>query len=91
VLVFVPGVVTTVAGLLLLTPPTRAVVRPVLTAMAARRMPLITVATAAAAGNRHAPGRGEYIDGEVIDVVDVAGGDVDTADVERPALPRKPD
>ena len=90
VLVFVPGVVTTVAGLLLLTPPTRAVVRPVLTAMAARRMPLITVATAAA-GNRRATGRGEYIDGEVIDIVDVAGDDVDSADVERPALPRKLD
>jgi UPF0716 protein FxsA len=91
VLVFVPGVVTTVAGLLLLTPPTRAVVRPVLTAMAARRMPLITVASAAAASNRRAPGRGEYIDGEVIDVVDVADDDADTGGVERPALPRKPD
>jgi UPF0716 protein FxsA len=92
VLVFVPGVVTTVAGLLLLTPPTRAVVRPVLTAMAARRMPLITVASAAAgAGARSTAGRGDYIDGEVIDVVDVAGDDVDTSDVERPALPRKPD
>ena len=98
VLVFVPGVVTTVAGLLLLTPPTRAVARPVLTAMAARRMPLITVATAAAAGAgaRSTAGRGDYIDGEVIDVVDVAsddvpGDDVGTADVERPALPRKPD
>jgi UPF0716 protein FxsA len=90
VLVFVPGVVTTVAGLLLLTPPTRAVVRPVLTAMAARRMPLITVASAAAA-NRRTAGRGDYIDGEVIDVVDVAGDDVDTGGVERPALPRKPD
>ena len=97
VLVFVPGVVTTVAGLLLLTPPTRAVARPVLTAMAARRMPLITVATAAAgAGGRPTAGRGDYIDGEVIDVVDVAaedlpGDDVGTADVDRPALPRKPD
>ena len=96
VLVFIPGLVTTAAGLLLLAPPTRAVARPVLTAMAARRMPLITVATAAAAGAGSAAGRGDYIDGEVIDVVDVAsqdvpGGDVDTANVERPALPRKPD
>jgi UPF0716 protein FxsA len=79
VLVFVPGLVTTAAGLLLLMPPTRAVARPVLTALAARRMPLITVATAAA--SRSGAGRGDYIDGEVIDVVDV----------EPPALPRNPD
>src|SRR5690242_7111844 len=67
VLIFVPGLVTTAAGLLLMMPPTRAVARPVLTAMAARRMPLITVATVA--GSRRATGRGDYIDGEVIDVV----------------------
>jgi UPF0716 protein FxsA len=71
VLVFVPGLVTTVAGLLLLTPPTRAIARPVLTAMAARRMPLITVAGAAADSRSRAQARGDYIDGEVIDVVDV--------------------
>ena len=41
----------------------------VVTALAARRMPLITVATAAA--SRPAAGHGDYIDGEVIDVVDV--------------------
>ncbi len=93
VLVFVPGVVTTVAGLLLLTPPTRAVARPVLTALAVRRMPLITVATAAAAGARSSAGRGDYIDGEVIEVVDsdVVDSDVTVVDVEPPALPRKPD
>jgi UPF0716 protein FxsA len=80
VLVVVPGVVTTIAGLLLLTPPTRAVARPVLAAMAARRMPLITVATTAA-GARPRAGRGDYIDGEVVDVVDV----------EPTALPPSPD
>jgi len=52
VLVVIPGIVTTVFGLLLLLPPTRAVARPV-----ARRR--------------------DYIDGEVIDVVDF----------EQPALP----
>lgn len=67
VLVVVPGLVTTAAGLLLLAPPTRALARPLLIAMAARgmagRTPLITV--------RHrAGGHGDYIDGEVIDVVD---------------------
>jgi UPF0716 protein FxsA len=81
VLVFIPGLVTTAAGLLLLLPPTRAVARPVLAALAARRMPLITVATAAAG---HTAGHGDYIDGEVIDVRD------DTI-VERDALPPKTD
>ncbi len=86
VLVFIPGLVTTAAGLLLLLPPTRAVARPVLTAVAARRMPLITVATAAA--SRPAAGHGNYIDGEVIDVVDI---EPDVVAVERDALPPKTD
>jgi UPF0716 protein FxsA len=91
VLVFIPGLVSTAAGLLLLTPPTRAVARPVLTAMAARRIPLITVATTAA-GRRRA-GRGDYIEGEVIDVVDgdVDGDIVDVVDIDPPALPPKRD
>jgi UPF0716 protein FxsA len=86
VLVFIPGLVTTAAGLLLLLPPTRAAARPLLTAVAARRMPLITVATAAA--SRPVAGYGDYIDGEVIDVVDVDSGVVD---IEPQALPRKTD
>lgn len=84
-LVVVPGLVTTVAGLLLLLPATRAAVRPLVTAMAARgigrRVPLITVATAGA--DRYAPARpsrDDYIDGEVIDVTDV----------DPPALPGVP-
>ena len=91
VLVFIPGLVTTAAGLLLLIPPTRAVARPVLTAMAARRMPLITVAATGA--GRRGPGRGDYIEGEVIDVVDsdVDGDIVDVVDIEPPALPPKRD
>ncbi len=77
VLVVIPGLASSVAGALLLLPPTRAAARPLVTAMAARRVPLITVASAA--GYR-AP-RGDYIDGEVIDV----------ADIEPPALERKPE
>ncbi|MBV8862326.1 MAG: FxsA family protein [Mycobacterium sp.] len=61
-LVVIPGLVTTAAGLLLLLPPTRAAARPMLTAMAARHAPLITVT--------RRPQR-VYIDGEVIDVTDV--------------------
>jgi UPF0716 protein FxsA len=88
VLVVVPGIVTTVAGLLLLTPATRAIARPVVTAVAARRMPLITVGSRTrggpegwAAAGRGTSSRGDYIDGEVVDVVDV----------EPPALPPSPD
>jgi UPF0716 protein FxsA len=83
VLVFIPGLVTSALGLLLLLPPTRAAARPILTAVAlrgfGRRAPLITVATAGA--RRYTSGRGDYIDGEVIDVTDV----------EPDVLPRKPD
>jgi UPF0716 protein FxsA len=88
VLVVIPGLVTTVAGMLLLLPPTRAAARPVLTAMAARgigrRAPLITVTTVGA--DRYASTRQprpDYIDGEVIDVTDVA----DVTVVDPPALP----
>ena len=62
VLVVIPGIVTTGCGLLLLLPPARAVARPVAAAVAAKRIV--------------APRR-DYIDGEVIDVVDL----------EQPALP----
>jgi UPF0716 protein FxsA len=78
VLVVVPGLASSVVGALLLLPPTRAAARPLVTAMAARRMPLITVGTPAAASTA---GHGEYIDGEVIDVVDV----------QPPAVERQPE
>jgi UPF0716 protein FxsA len=85
VLVVVPGLITTAAGVLLLLPPTRAAARPMLTAMAARGIgrhaPLITVTTVGAdryAATPRPPT--DYIDGEVIDVTDVA-------DIDPPALP----
>ena len=84
VLIVIPGLASSVLGALLLLPPTRAAVRPLVTAMAARRAPLITAAAtgAGAAGWGYtAAGRGEYIDGEVIDVVDV----------EPQAVERKPE
>jgi len=71
----IPGLASSVVGALLLLPPTRAAARPLVTAMAARRMPLVAAAaagTGAAAGwGYDAAGRGDYIDGEVVDVVDV--------------------
>jgi UPF0716 protein FxsA len=63
VLVVVPGLVTTALGALLLVPATRVAARPLITLLAARRAPLITVASA---GASRYPGRGDYIDGEVI-------------------------
>ncbi|CRZ13922.1 FxsA family protein [Mycolicibacterium neworleansense] len=75
VLVVMPGLASSVLGALLLLPPTRAAARPVLTGLVARRVPLIVAAPAGfgaatgTAGYRH--GRGDYIDGEVIDVNDV--------------------
>lgn len=71
-LVVMPGLVTSVAGLLLLLPPTRAAARPVLSALAVRglgrRIPLITVS---GVGAYRQPARPDYIDGEVIDVTEV--------------------
>lgn len=76
-LVLVPGLVTTAAGLLLLAPPIRAAARPGLTALAVRgflrRVPLTaaTAATFAGAFNRReSPDDRDFIDGEVIDVID---------------------
>jgi UPF0716 protein FxsA len=82
VLVAIPGLASSVVGALLLLPPTRAAARPLVTALAARRTPLVTVAGAAAPGWGYtAAGSGDYIDGEVIDVVDV----------EPTAVERKPE
>lgn len=78
-LVVIPGLVTSTVGLLLLTPPTRAAARPVLSLLVARRVALIG-GVAAGSQRYDARGHGDYIDGEVIDVVDV----------EPPALPRTP-
>jgi UPF0716 protein FxsA len=89
-LVVVPGLVTSAAGLLLLLPPSRAAARPVLTALATRgvgrRFPLITVATVGA--DRYARrAQPDYIDGEVLDVTDVT----DVSGVKPPALPLRPE
>jgi UPF0716 protein FxsA len=82
VLVVIPGLASSVFGALLLLPPTRAAARPLVTAMAARRMPVVTAAAASAPGWGYtAAGSGDYIDGEVIDVVDV----------EPQAVERKPE
>ena len=70
VLVVIPGLASSVLGALFLLPPTRAAARPLVTAMAARRVPLVVTAgpVAATGWGYDASGRGDYIDGEVIEV-----------------------
>ena len=85
-LVLVPGLITTVLGLLLLVPQIRAVAGPGLAGIALRglqrRVPLITNTTVFTADSRrgYSGDRSDYIDGEVIDV----------KDFEPPILPQGP-
>ncbi|WP_144418263.1 FxsA family protein [Mycobacterium sp. EPa45] len=66
VLMFIPGIVSTAIGALMLLPLTRSVVRPLagmlLTRGIARRVSVINLT----APSGH-PGRGDYIDGEVVE------------------------
>ncbi len=75
VLVFIPGLVTTAAGLLLLAPPSRSAVRPMATGLVTRgltrRVAFVTP-------------RRSYIDGEVVDMPDVHGAPVANLPVLRP-------
>jgi UPF0716 protein FxsA len=84
VLVVLPGLASSVAGALLLLPPTRVAARPVVTALAARRlgrgMPIVVM------GQSHVRRRGDFIDGEVVEVVDV-----DPTTVQPPAVERRVD
>ncbi|CAN5575881.1 membrane protein FxsA [soil metagenome] len=105
-LVFVPGLVSTVVGSLMLLPPTRAAVRPLAGALAARsfarQMAFVNVNGVNLNGinlngvNVPGAGRGDYIDGEVLDVQDVSpGGQPRATPDPDPALPvviqRKPE
>ncbi|WP_197379654.1 FxsA family protein [Mycolicibacterium mengxianglii] len=86
VLVFIPGLVTTVAGLLMLAPPTRAAMRPLAGFVAARGIARqVAFVNLSGVPGAQMPRRGQYIDGEVIDVSDVA----DTGDA-RAELPSEP-
>ncbi len=73
-LVLLPGLASTTVGVLLLWPPTRAAVRPVLTAVTVGRL----------TRRAPAPARPDYIDGEVLDVTDVR---TDTPQSPPPTLP----
>lgn len=77
VLVVIPGLASSVLGALLLLPPTRAALRPaamsVLNRRLARPMDYPTEVLYINHDDRYR-GHGDYIDGEVIDVVDVEPG-----------------
>lgn len=62
-LVFLPGVVTTAAGALMLAPPTRAAMRPLAAGLISRG---VTRGIGAINLDVNRVGRGDYIDGEVI-------------------------
>ncbi len=82
VLVVIPGLVSSAAGLLMLLPPTRAAMRPLAGVLAtrtlARRVTFVDLP-------RRGPVRGDYIDGEVVDVHDSARS------VDLPAVVRRQD
>src|SRR5690242_18513629 len=71
VLVVIPGLASSVAGALLLLPPSRVVARPLVTRMVNRQLnravPVVVFSTTSTATTHR---RGDYVDGEVIDVVD---------------------
>ncbi len=64
-LLLTPGFLSDIAGLVLLIPPTRAVVRPVLVRWAGKRM---TIAAMTVRGPRAAPGGGFDVDGTATEV-----------------------
>jgi UPF0716 protein FxsA len=94
VLVVVPGLVSTLAGLLLLLPPTRAAGRPLLSAMIVRGFnrsaPLIAVVGVDRFASAGRPPK-DYVDGEVIDVTDVDPPASPPAGLARPVASRAAD
>lgn len=76
-LMFVPGLVTSVVGLLMLLPPTRALFRPVLAGLAARRVAKIAAAS---------PYRPRVVDADIVDGVVVSEWYTDDRPKSGPAL-----
>ncbi|MBM7369379.1 FxsA family protein [Gordonia hydrophobica] len=96
-LTILPGVVSTVVGLLLMTGPARRLLRPVVAATAARRasriaeqMTVVTIDGQPIGGRGFGFGRHAYVDGTVdVDVVDTTVRNPDgSVYVEVPQLPR---
>ena len=78
-LVFIPGVVSTAAGALMLAPPTREAMRPLAETLLTRGIDRRLGAANFSAFGGPAAGRGDYIDGEIIDG-EVAGDESDGGD-----------
>ncbi|UZJ26333.1 FxsA family protein [Rhodococcus antarcticus] len=87
-LMVLPGLLTDVVGLLLVLPPTRTLVRPLLGAAVARTVLVVPQRFSAAGGGRFGAGRvvegevveGEVVEGEVVEGEVVEGEVVDTDD-----------
>jgi UPF0716 protein FxsA len=101
-LVFIPGLVTTAVGSLMLLPPTRAAMRPLAGALAARgiarkvailNLDGVNLGGVNVGGVTAPPtGHGDYIDGEVLDVFDTRQETDVTVNSAPPAvIQRKPD
>ena len=86
VLTVVPGLVSSVLGLLLLLPPTRALARPAATALVSRRLGGALLVTRSTRGAGRRRGQWDVIDGEVIDVTDVAQEQVTPPSSTRPPV-----
>lgn len=95
VAIVIPGLVSSVIGLLALMPPTRALLRPALTAVAARQLGrhavFVRTGVSGSGGSAMWTDRTDYIDGEVVgevhhEVVDMT----DTADCPTGTASRRP-
>ena len=94
ILVVVPGLASSVLGALLLMPPTRRIARPVATAVIGRSLakatPLVMTYSAGQSGYQQ-PRRTDYVDGEVIDVVDFGASEATgKTNTEPTSLERRP-
>jgi len=78
-LVFIPGVVSTAAGVLMLAPPTRGAMRPLASTLLARGIDRRLGAVNLSAFGDPGAARGDYIDGQVIDG-EVVGDESDGGD-----------
>ncbi len=98
-LMVIPGLVTSIAGLLILLPPTRSAMRPLAGALATRTLARRIVVVDAPVGRYF--GRGDVVDGEVVDTSydpdapgtpDTPGdsGNAGTAEANLPAVIRRP-
>ncbi|CDO08804.1 membrane protein FxsA [Mycolicibacterium cosmeticum] len=70
VLVVIPGLASSVVGALLLLPPTRVAARPLATRLVNRQLNRAVPVMVFSSTTTTTRGRGDYVDGEVIDVVD---------------------